>query len=273
MYLQNLVPPFVTPHVSLATVLPYITNKCLITIFNTVVVHLETSNIITQSINKLVWYLTLVTVFNSMGGCWYVRGPRVKVTGGGGCPVWGGGLELLWRIICWGWLKDEGNISSEAMLDYTLYGFVLAYHAPLICAQFSHNCILQDSDLIPLLDLVLLWFRRSRRFKPNQIPSQNVHAWTFLVRDYTTFKKNAFVRAGRIDKSWMLCDFVADTFWLKGRQDLLSQAYLTLHNYMVIDRHQLEHRIVSQKLKLSSSKFGSMYFLKILYSSLSAHNI
>ena len=29
------------------------------------VVHLETSNIITQSINKLVWYLTLVTVFNN----------------------------------------------------------------------------------------------------------------------------------------------------------------------------------------------------------------
>ena len=29
------------------------------------VVHLETSNIITQSINKLVWYLTLVTVFNT----------------------------------------------------------------------------------------------------------------------------------------------------------------------------------------------------------------
>ena len=29
------------------------------------VVHLETSNNITQSINKLVWYITLVTVFNT----------------------------------------------------------------------------------------------------------------------------------------------------------------------------------------------------------------
>ena len=72
------------------------------------------------------------------------------------------GLELLWCIICWGWWGDEGNISSEAILvftDYTLYGFVLAYHAPLICAQISLNCIFQDGDSIPLLDLVLLWFR------------------------------------------------------------------------------------------------------------------
>ena len=70
-------------------------------------------------------------------------------------------------------------------MDYTLYGFVLAYHAPLICAQFSHNCILQDSELIPLLDLVLLWF------KANAVDKLDL---SMIVVDHDV-KKKAFVSA------------------------------------------------------------------------------
>ena len=81
-------------------------------------------------------------------------------------------------------MRAEENISSEAILvfkDYNLYRFVLAYLAPLICAHFSHDVFLQDSDSIPSLDLVLLWLR----LKANTVDKLGLSILPWM----TTFKK------------------------------------------------------------------------------------
>ena len=68
------------------------------------VVHLETSNIITQSINKLVWYLTLVTVFNRYNSIFFIRWcaavPKQKI-------------RYLDRHLDYRWLQSHYMIQKE----------------------------------------------------------------------------------------------------------------------------------------------------------------